>query len=309
MEKSNLSARSRCARLYAKSAYRKIIHETKARLLWNYYYSALREPKVKGSRGGVQQRNPVIWNTVETELMKRNVNLESFRIDLIDYRLYMNQAKYHEFRDYYNGGKRKACIEKSLEHYLAAKLLELSRDDTYLDIASSHSPAPEIYHQLYGCKVYRQDLEYPKGIQGNMIGGSASDMPIEDGYATKMALHCSFEHFEDDQDIGFMKEANRVLRRGGRLCIVPLYFFDKYTIQTDPVVLPRGGIGFEKDATLYCAKGWGERHGRFYDVQHFVSRIVRNLNELKLTVYTVQNAGEIDSYCYVRFIGLFEKSR
>ena len=126
-------------------------------------------------------------------------------------------------------------------------------------------------------------------------------------FATKMALHCSFEHFEQDADIRFIKEASRVLTKGGKLCILPLYLFEKYIILTDPSMLPKGNMPFESDAILYCAKGFGNRHGRFYDVSHFIARVVNNLNDLKLTIYVVQNEKEVDPSCYVKFIALFEK--
>ena len=165
----------------------------------------------------------------------------------------------------------------------------------------------KIFKKLYGCTVFLQDLRFNEGLNGNVIGGDASNMPIEDGFATKMALHCSFEHFERNSDIVFIKEASRVLRKGGKLCIIPLYLFNKYAIQTDPAVLPFGGISFDKDAVLYCAKGWSERHGRFYDVRHFVSRIVKNMEELNLTIFVVENEKKVDPSCYVKFIALFEK--
>jgi len=64
------------------------------------------------------------------------------------------------------------------------------------------------------------------GFNGNTIGGNATDMLITDGVATKMALHCSFEHFEGDEDIRFIKEADKVLRGEGKMCILPLYLFN-----------------------------------------------------------------------------------
>jgi hypothetical protein len=73
--------------------------------------------------------------------------------------------------------------------------------------------------------VYRQDLSFPEGIVGNVIGGDTADMPVRDAFANKMALHCSFEHFENGSDIGFIREASRVLRNPGKLIIVPLYLF------------------------------------------------------------------------------------
>lgn len=46
----------------------------------------------------------------------------------------------------------------------------------YIDIANASCPTPEIYHKLYGCKVYRQDLVFPEGIHGNAIGGDAGSI-------------------------------------------------------------------------------------------------------------------------------------
>ena len=136
------------------------------------------------------------------------------------------------------------------------------------------------------------------GIHGNTIGGDASSMPVEDNFCTKMALHCSFEHFEGNSDIKFIKEVNRVLRKGGKLCILPFYLFTKYAIQTDPIVLSKSSIDFEGDATLYCARRYANRHGRFYDISHLIERIRKNLKDLKLTFYIVQNEKEVDnSYC------------
>lgn len=288
---------------YPRKAIDFVYGKIKAVLLWDYYYRSLREPKVKEAVPHV----PYIQNEMVKDLKEEGFTVLFFKIDIDDYRQFLRDANYHDFVDYYRGGKSINFPEKSLEHYLAAKLLDLSKDDIYIDIASAGSPAAEIYHKLYGCKFYRQDLEFKSGIHGNAIGCEAGNIPVKDGFATKMALHCSFEHFEKDSDIRFIKEAHRVLRKGGKVCILPLYLFNRYAIQTDPSVLPRGGINFEIDAVLYCAKGWGSRHGRFYDIPHFISRIKKNLNGLKLTIYVVKNEKEIDESCYIKFAALLEK--
>lgn len=88
-------------------------------------------------------------------------------------------------------------------------------------------------------------MVFLEGIHVNDIGGDAGSMPVEDSFATKMALHFSLEHFEQDPDIRFIKEAIRVLRKGGKWCILPLYLFNRYAIKTDPSVLPRGDISFK----------------------------------------------------------------
>jgi hypothetical protein len=284
-----------------------VFSKLKQNLFWNYYFAAFPEPKINSS---VPIRNQEIHRQIKIDLEKNNIDIESFRIDLNDYKKYVTKAKYREFPAYYLkfGVFGKNLYEKSLEHYLAAKILNLSNDDVYVDIASSMSPTPEIYKKLYGCTCYRQDIIYPVGLHGTAIGGSAAEIPVENGFASKMALHCSFEHFEDDSDIRFIKEASRILRARGRLCIVPLYLFNRYAIQTDPTVLPKGGIRFkENDALVFCAKGFGNRHGRVYDVPHFIDRIVRNLKDLKLTVFVIENEREVHPSCYAKFVALFEK--
>ncbi len=132
-------------------------------------------------------------------------------------------------------------------------------------------------------------------------------MPVPDGFATKMALHCSFEHFEGESDIGFVGEAARVLRPEGVVCVVPLYLFEEYAIQTDPEVAVPARVTFEADATVYCARSWGNRHGRFYDPAHLVARVLNNAPEMMVHVYHITNAARIDPSCYIRFALLMKK--
>lgn len=272
-------------------------------LFWNHYYRRLRDPKFKlDSENEFQVQSAI----VEDELHRNGFEVKPFLIDKADYYNFLNVAQYRRFRGYHKGGKSWGFTEKSLEHYLAAKLLNLSNQDVFLDIACANSPASFIYHELYGCQVYRQDQIFPKGIHGNVIGGNAEEMPVPCGFATKMALHCSFEHFERNSDIEFIKEANRVLREKGMLCIVPLYLSTSYTIFTDPICVPKN-LPFESDATLCCVKKWQNRHGRFYDVRHLINRIRDNLGALTLKIFIVQNEKDVDSSCYVKFIALLEK--
>jgi hypothetical protein len=275
-------------------------------ILWDSYYSALRDPKVEGDI----PQNQEVEDYVVRELKAKNLDPVDLPIVVSDYRQWRSKAEYEKIWAYYLkfGVMGRNLPEKSLEHYLAANLLNLTRDDVYVDVGSSGSPVAEIFHRIFGCESYMQDLVFPYGIHGHIIGGEAGNMPVKDGFASKMSLHCSFEHFEGNADIEFIREAGRVLGSGGRLCILPLYLFKEYAIKTDPTVLPIGTNQFEKDAVLFCAKNyWGNRHGRFYDVAHFIDRIVNNLNGLRLTLYRVRGEKLIDQSCYVKFIALFEK--
>jgi hypothetical protein len=272
---------------------------------WEHKYSLLRQPKIRGAVPGGSE----VHDQIELELRGNNFNVREMEIDVVDYWEYVKAAKIYNMKRYYGGHAGPTFPEKSLEHYLAAKLLELGPNDVYIDMASATSPVPEVYSRLFGCKTYRQDLSYPPGINGDRIGGDAGAIPVPDGFATKMGLHCSFEHFEQDSDTRFIIEAGRVLQPGGKVSILPLYFFSRYAIQTDPAVFPEGGMEFEPDAVLYCKKGYRNRHGRFYDVSHFINRFRNALNRLDLIIYLVKNARNVHSSCYVRFIAILEKKQ
>ncbi len=258
----------------------------------------IREPKVIGPvkyDEGTERR-------ILEGLGSFGIKTKEFAIDVERYKKYFNEAGYKKkYPNYYPWN----IAEKSLEHFIAAELLSIQEGSVYIDIASENSPAPEIYSRLFGCRAYRQDLNYPEGFNGERIGGDASNMPVPDGFADRMALHCSLEHFECDSDIAFVKEAYRVLRPGGRCCIVPLYMYEKYAVQTDPLF--SGGVEFEDDATVYCARGWNNRHGRFYDPAHLKERILDNLGGLSYTIYRITNVKDVDASCYVRFALLLEK--
>jgi SAM-dependent methyltransferase len=271
---------------------------------WRLNYLRLRKPKVDSWAA----QSPEQRDEIEEELLREGFELADIRVDRGDYLEYLRRARYDRFPDYAEAGQTSNLAEKTLQHYLAARLLNLTEDDVYLDIASSNSPTPEIYREMYGCATFRQDLSRPEGLHGNVIGGNAMNMPVEAGFAGKMALHCAFEHFEQDSDIGFVIEAGRVLKPGGKVCILPLYLHTEYVVLTDlAVVSPLRSVPFDEDAKVYCARNWGNRHGRAYDVAHLDSRIRRNLGDMKMVIHVLRNAEEIDPSCYTRYIALLEK--
>jgi SAM-dependent methyltransferase len=231
-------------------------------------------------------------------LKTHGFEVNDIKVDPAAYRAYFEAAGYAQrYPNYYSFN----LPEKSLEHFVAAQLLGLSAHDIYVDIASEHSPVPEIYSRLFGCVSYRQDLAYRPGLHGDEIGGDAAAMPVPDGFATAMALHCSFEHFEGDADERFIREIKRVLRPGGRVCFAPLYLWHEYGVLTDPAVALAEGVEFNRDAVVYCKPGWGNRHGRLYDPANLDSRIRRNLDGMQMTLYRIVNAIDVHESCYLQF--------
>jgi SAM-dependent methyltransferase len=259
-------------------------------------------------RGG--RRVAVRWasfDDITLELAARGIEVQSYCIDAAAFWRYVDESGYRE-TDYFGGANSRLAIEKWLEHFVSIDLLRPLPGDVVVDIASCASPFPDILRQRWSCRTYRQDWLYAPGIEGDRIGGDAAALPIPSGFADALTLHCSFEHFEGDRDFLFLREAERVLRPGGRLCILPLYTNRAYSIQTDLEAWNRRRPSLERDALICVAPAWGEVHGRFYDAAHFTERILRNLGALRLQLFRVENYREVAADCYLKLAALFTKA-
>lgn len=262
---------------------------------WRFAYWRLRHPKTA--------REPILDEAVIfDELRASPFPVAETPIDVEDWRRWRERAQYDERHpDYY----RHNLAEKSLEHYFAARLLDLRPDERYIDVGGESATTAEIYHRLYGARAYSQDLSYPPGVcmtaEGGRIGGDAARMPVPDDWADAMALHCAFEHFEGNCDSGFIREAGRVLRAGGRCVIAPLYLAQRYFYLTDPLRSAPEDVEFEDDALLVAMKTWPNRHGRFYDVERLVERVWRHRGPLEMTIHVIPNFRDVDPSCYLRY--------
>ena len=227
------------------------------------------------------------------------LKITDFPIDIHAYESYVQNAQYAgRYPAYYSDN----FFEKSLEHFLAYTLLDLQKTDVFIDLASEHSPVPEIFARLTNARTYGQDIMYPAGIHGSQIGGDACNLPVPDGFARKAALTCSLEHFEKDADTRLFAELHRVLAPGGKVVVVPFYLFTEAAVQTDPAVSVPADVTFDRGSTVYCAEGWGNRHGRFYSPASFAHRIMAPMaGRFSFDVVHLSNAGAVHPSVYARF--------
>jgi hypothetical protein len=251
-------------------------------------------------RNGIDNASPHVIKEVLYRSEESGIFIRKYAIDIEDYKNYFQKAAYSErYPDYYVDNIK----EKSLEHYLSMKFLSLTGQDIFIDIASEHSPVSEIYSRLTGARTYSQDIMYPEGIHGNRIGGDACAMPVPFEFATKVALTCSIEHFEGDADSSLFNELFRVLKVGGKVVVVPFYLFIEAATQTDPTISVPAGVRFDENCTIYCAEGWGNRHGRFYSPATLMRRIVEPMmNKINFDFYQLTNAADVDHSIYARFV-------
>jgi hypothetical protein len=229
-----------------------------------------------------------------TELRKRFINcgipVEEIDVNIEDFENWL--TKFPEIRKHYSDSED-VTIEKCLEHYLTYKHLNVTEDDVFIDIAASGSPWANILSNL-GVKSYRLDITYPKGIHGINIGADAADTKLPNNFASILALHCAFECFMGDADLLFIREANRILRNGGRLGIVPLYCDDTYLVLTSPYCDQRL-VSIEPGAKrVWRDDKHKEPFSRHYSPEVFAKRIYSELgNNVKGKLLYIGNIDEL----------------
>jgi len=258
------------------------------------------------ARGGRVVRGHLDYEDITPHLIEAGLVVEPYSVDVAAFGAYVDRAGYSRLA-YYDRGRAPTAREKYLEHYVSLALLAPEPGQVLIDVASMNSPFADITAELYGLDTYRQDLMFPPGIDGRSIGGDAAAMPIPDAFADLLTMHCSFEHFEGDADSRFVREAARVLKPGGRLCSLPLYTARTYAIQTHARRWRMHDIVFDAGDPVYVADDWGPPFGRFYDAPSFVRRVVEQLGDLRLRLFSVTNVSDVGGSCYLRYAMLIEK--
>lgn len=251
-------------------------------------------------------RGMVEGRDISPELAGAGITIEPYEVDVPGLDAYIQEAGYARMR-YYDGGRESNSREKYLEHYVSLQLLAPAAGRVLIDVASMDSPFSDVAARLYGLETYRQDLMFPQGISGRTIGGDATAMPVPDEFADYLTMHCSFEHLEGDSDSRFVREAERVLKPGGKLVSLPLYTAEAYAIQTHARRWRMHEIAFEVGDPVYVGDDWGPPHMRFYDVRSFLSRIVAHLGAMQLRLFSVTNLDEVGGDCYLNLGMLIEK--
>ena len=168
--------------------------------------------------------------------------------------------------------------QKALEYYVSYQLLEPQAKDVFMDVGAERSS----YYRILSCReIYLQDMIYPPGLKrldGRTfcLGGDAASLPLPKESVDKISLHHTFEHFEGEKDRQFIKQSCRILKLGGKMCIIPLLLCDEYT-----EVYRFPGKAFDPlarrviDPTTTLATPFA----RLYDIETLQTRILAELSE------------------------------
>jgi predicted SAM-dependent methyltransferase len=176
-------------------------------------------------------------------------------------------------------------VKKLLELYSSFTLLGIQAGDAVMDAAGGVIS----YISALNCaERYLQDIAIPeqtRSVLGNGIRYVESDaamIPLPDASIDKISCHHSFEHFQRDSDIAFIREVQRLLKPGGKACIVPIFIADQYIEVTDDFRFdlhsdPRARYIIDPTATIPGGKRCGS-FARIYDLQAFSERVAASID-------------------------------
>jgi len=171
--------------------------------------------------------------------------------------------------------------KKFLELHVSWRLLDTQPDETYLDLAGGlHTYAGYLKSQkrLLNDRYVSPWLKSELARQGvGIVESFAQCMPLQDCSIDKISCHHSFEHFRGDGDTQAIIEIQRVLRPGGRACIVPIFLANGYFEIVDLPWTPRSDLRATRivDPTSPFPGGsFSGGFARVYDLQSFQNRVL-----------------------------------
>jgi ubiquinone/menaquinone biosynthesis C-methylase UbiE len=189
--------------------------------------------------------------------------------------------------DYHGGTESGVWDEKLLEHWISAELLALSSfnaGDIYVDIAASTSPWAQILRERFGLTAFaidlKQDSAYADLPYYRTENATATTFP--DSSVRGASLHCAFEMFLGNDDVGLITEAARILTPGGKLVIAPLYMHTHYCAYSTPEFYGKG-LSDPRAREYVRLDCMGVPSSRKYDAQVLTERVLRRINALGMS--------------------------
>ncbi len=275
---------------------RKILNDTWDRVLYHLpsFLPDYREPNAEELK------------EIEAAFDRAGVKIRDYNIDISQF---LRFTKDFDFgANFYGGHNNPVWVEKMLEHYIAYDMLLQGKEgsgELYLDVAANHSP----WAKLLLAKGYRAiaiDLVIPPRFvaEPNYMAMDATATTFPDQSVSCASLHCAFEMFAGDDDTELVRELSRILVRGGRALIVPLYMhthYCGYTTREFRFRTERHAPG----ARLYLRRDMSAiPFSRKYDVGKLRERVLLPAADhgLKCQVHVLRNGKEVSEHVYCHFI-------
>lgn len=192
--------------------------------------------------------------------------------------------------------------KKPLELFITYKLLAPRPTDVFMDAAGGENT---YLHCIDVARRYMQNIvvsdELRAAFDADMqfLEGDARHIPVPDASIDKISMHHSFEHFQGTSDVDFIKEVQRILKVGGRCCIVPIFLGDHHVEVSH---LPKPECPFDPEAEyivdprarLTGGGGSGD-FARIYDLSAFHRRVLQQIDaeRFQVSLHEVSMGGEL----------------
>lgn len=211
--------------------------------------------------------------------------------------------------DYHGGVGGKVWDEKLCEHWISSECLSLmgfSAGDVFVDVAAATSPWARTLRERKGIEAHAIDMgPIPPAYRelSYYRTENATRTSFRAASVAGAALHCAYEMFTGDADIGFLDEAARMLRPGGKVVIVPLYMHTHYCAYASPEHFGKGCS--PPTATEYVRLDCNDiPSSRKYDAATLKHRVLDRVESLGMTsrVLALRNKAELGRDIYCHFI-------
>lgn len=257
---------------------------------------------------------PKYANPTEIELETIERDLATLGITVEDYA--PSPASFKRFQadnwfppDYHGGIQGGVWDEKLLEHWLASERLGLMAydpDEVYVDVAAASSPWAQNLRERKSLSAYAIDLD--------KVGAAYRHLPYyrkEDATRTTFSnasvkgasLHCAYEMFMGQDDIGLIHEAARILKPGGKAIILPLYMHTHYCAYATPEYFGKGYSDptAKEYVRMDCS---GVPSSRKYDAPTLKRRILDRVESLgmRYRLLALRNKAALGHNIYCHFI-------
>ena len=275
--------------------------------------------KIKVKSGFIKwqfRKAPVYTNPSNLELVDIEQALINNAVKLVDYSPSLNGFEIFKkqgwFSDHYHGGYSSGVWnEKLLEHWIAYELLDLesyAEHDIYVDAAAASSPWARELRTRKKINSFAIDLspvpdefkplEYYRQEDG-------TNTNFENSSVSGLSLQCAFEMFSGNDDVALIGELSRILKKGGKAIILPLYMHTSYRFYATPDCYGRNDNIQESDADVYIRYDIeGIPSSRKYSAAKLYTRIISEIerNSMDYTLRVLRNKSELGPDIYCHFI-------